>query len=99
MQIPGVKGDSPLVGVDHKQLEDKRREHAERKLMLERQIASRWKCLRCKKLWWGRDVRVKLADNMEVLVCPDSKCGGPVIVHQDALSLTNPPRGGKGGGK
>ena len=96
MHVPG-QGTMPLVGADPGQLDQKRREHNQRMALLRRQINSEYRCLQCKRVWKGAQVRAVLrhehGTQMEVLKCPDTKCDGPVVLHRDALSLTHPPTG------
>lgn len=99
MSIPGL-GTKPMVGLDPGTLDAKGQEHRKRKLLLERQMRSTYQCTQCKRKFSGRYVRVKIRNEggtkMEVLVCPDPRCDGPVIVVEDSLNLTRPPGGDKG---
>jgi hypothetical protein len=95
INIPGV-GTREMVGVDPAHFQQKQHEHKQRMAIIQRQMRSVYRCTECKRKWVGRDVRVVQrrinGTMMEVLVCPDRRCDGPVVLFQDALSLTNPPR-------
>jgi hypothetical protein len=93
--VPG-SGNLPLIGVDPKKLEEREKVNARNKLHLRRQVLSTWRCTQCKRTWSGKFVRVKweLIDGIrtELLVCPDKRCDGPVVVFKDAFDLMNAPR-------
>lgn len=87
----------PTTGSEYEALKKKEATHKQAMHLLKRQILSTYQCCQCKRKWPGKDVRVKWRKqegvNMETLVCPDKRCDGPVVVYEDAISLTRPPGG------
>jgi hypothetical protein len=96
MQLPGQTKPVKVIGPTPEQLRHAQQEQARRNAHMQRQIRSTFRCTECKRLWKGAVVRVVVRRiggvQAEVLVCPDQTCDGAVILHQDALSLTNPPK-------
>lgn len=93
----------PTSGAAYQELKRKEQERKQLNIHLRRQILSTWRCTECKRVWIGKDVRVKWRKvdgvNMETLVCPDPRCDGPVIIEKDAFSLTNPVNEAQAAGK
>jgi hypothetical protein len=87
----------PTTGSEYQELKKKEATHKEAMHLLKRQILSTYQCTECKRKWSGKDVRVKWRKtegvNMETLVCVDRRCDGPVVMIEDAMSLTRPPGG------
>jgi len=85
----------PLVGMEDKKLKEKEKQHQRMSVHLRRQMLSEYQCTQCKRVWSGKIVRVKWDTQrglkVELLVCPDKRCDGPVVIYRDALDLTNPP--------
>ena len=92
--VPG-QGNLPLIGPEGKKLDDAKRQHEKANLHMRRQMLSEYRCLQCKKIIKGKHVKVKweLQEGLgvELLVCNDPHCQGPVILHKDALDVMNPP--------
>ena len=87
----------PTTGQAYEDLKTKEAENRQMQQHLKRQILSTFQCLQCRRKQSGKNVRVKWRKeegvNMETLVCFDTHCDGPVVMIEDALSLTNPPAG------
>lgn len=85
----------PTVGREYEELKKKEAAHKQAMHLLKRQMLSVYQCTECKRKWSGKLARVKWRKtegvNMETLVCPDPHCDGPLVLYQDAMSLTNPP--------
>jgi RNase P subunit RPR2 len=88
--VPG-SGNLPMIGLDRKKLDAAEKKTMHERVQLQRMLKSLWQCTECKQKLPGSVVKVKKVDNMPAMVCPE--CSGPVIVVEDALSLTKPPRG------
>jgi hypothetical protein len=99
--VPG-SGRLPLIGPTNSNQELDRLKKSEAsfkqvKVHMQRQLRSKYQCIQCKRKWSGKLVRIKWVKqdgvNMETLVCPDTHCDSPVVMVEDALSLTHPPGG------
>lgn len=97
--LPG--GPQPLVGpttgAAYQELKKNEAKHKQEMHLLKRQILSTYQCIQCKRKQPGAFVRMKweIKDgvNMQLLVCRNPKCDGPVVLIEDAMSLTRPPMG------
>lgn len=100
--IHGMPGEpqplvGPTTGAAYQELKKKEAQHRQEMHLLKRQILSTYQCTQCKRKQRGADVRMKweMKDgvNMQLLVCRFPSCDGPVVLIEDAMSLTRPPMG------
>lgn len=80
-RLPGAPetGTMDLVGVDPKTLRERRDAFLKLRARVLADMRAHWMCTECKRVWSGRSVRVVIRGGVEVLVCPDRKCDGPVV--------------------
>jgi hypothetical protein len=78
---PGGASPMDMVGVDAKAMRGKRDEFLRLRERVRRDMRDSWRCTECRRVWRGRDVRVVIRGRpgVEVLVCPDKRCDGPVV--------------------
>jgi hypothetical protein len=89
--VPG-SGNIPIVGLDPKKLDTAEKRNHRDMLALRRMLLSTWQCTACRQKFPGREVRAK-KDGLSgvAFVCPE--CSGPIVIMEDALSLTVIPGG------
>ena len=89
--VPG-SGNIPIVGLDREKLDAAQKRNQRDMLELRRMMLSTWQCTACRKKFPGREVRAKKDGlNGVAFICPE--CSGPVVIMEDALSLTVIPGG------
>lgn len=103
-----LAGDRPgqhrdLVGIKAGDLEEARGRAFDAKRKIEMDLTSLWKCVRCKRVWEGKDVRIAAPERdgeEAVYKCAGRGCGGAVVRVPGGVAPMPrlPGMGGVGGG-
>ena len=106
IHIPGMEPREmvgPTSGKEYQQFKAAEKEQSRRNIRLRAMMQSTYQCVQCKRKMKGAKVLVKYeridGKVVEVFTCMDRKCAAPVVMIEDALSLTSPPRENGGSGR